>query len=183
MVSPETATLEALSDRIRHLAHIDDAEPDRQLALVDRVDLRRGSVTISLSATRLSAELGLVPDELAPSLVRFEARFDLRRRGVETRIVTGATVPVTDPALLHPLAAARGWATAHRAGTSLTELSKRSGRSVPYIRDHLSLAFLSPRLQSAIADGRQPAELTVKRLLRLGIPFDWDDQHRLFGTC
>jgi site-specific DNA recombinase len=52
---------------------------------------------------------------------------------------------------------------------------------VPRLRKRLALAFLSPALQSAIADGRHPPGLTLNRLLSRGIPDDWAEQDRRFG--
>jgi site-specific DNA recombinase len=44
------------------------------------------------------------------------------------------------------------------------------------------LAFLAPDITRAIADGRQPAELTPKYLMRIGeLPFGWQDQRELLG--
>jgi hypothetical protein len=45
-------------------------------------------------------------------------------------------------------------------------------------RDVLCLAFLAPELPKAILEGRQPTELTAKRLISsaLKIPLLWADQ-------
>lgn len=45
----------------------------------------------------------------------------------------------------------------------------------------LRLAFLSPKLTEAILDGRQPADLELKGLLR-GLPLNWEEQHQLVGV-
>jgi site-specific DNA recombinase len=42
------------------------------------------------------------------------------------------------------------------------------------------LGFLAPDIIEAILSNRQPVQLTVDRL-RDPIPFDWDEQRRLFG--
>lgn len=44
------------------------------------------------------------------------------------------------------------------------------------------LAFLAPDIIEAILAGRQPIELTAKRLKRIGsLPMDWDSQRRVLG--
>ena len=42
------------------------------------------------------------------------------------------------------------------------------------------LGFLAPDIIEAILSNRQPVQLTVDRP-RGPIPFDWDEQRRLFG--
>ena len=82
----------------------------------------------------------------------------------------------------HALAEAHAWARDLRSGTSLTDIAKKTGRSEPYIRTRIPLAFLSPRIQAAILDGKQPEDLSVAKLLREGIPMDWTEQGRLFAV-
>jgi hypothetical protein len=67
-----------------------------------------------------------------------------------------------------------------RTGKSLTAIARETGRSEPYIRTRIPLAFLAPKLQAAILDGLQPAHVSVAQLLRDGIPMDWNEQARLF---
>jgi site-specific DNA recombinase len=44
------------------------------------------------------------------------------------------------------------------------------------------LAFLAPEIVEAIAEGRQPPELSTELLTkRLRLPLDWDDQKRLLN--
>jgi len=50
----------------------------------------------------------------------------------------------------------------------------RGGRWFP-------LAFVSPRIVSALLDGAAPADLTVATLAR-GLPCSWAEQERRVGT-
>ena len=117
---------------------------------------------------------------LSDQLTRINCAFVLRRRGVETRIIAGETVPAPDQVMQRTLAEAHLWARARRRGTSLTEIARETGRSEPYIRTRIPLAFLAPKLQAAILDGRQPAHLSVAQLIREDIPLDWTEQARIF---
>ena len=45
------------------------------------------------------------------------------------------------------------------------------------------LAFLAPDIQKRILEGRQPAEMTLDRLLHGRIPTSWADQRSLFGIA
>jgi site-specific DNA recombinase len=78
------------------------------------------------------------------------------------------------------LAEAHLWARLLRGGTSLTEVARKTGQPEPYIHSRIPLAFLAPKLQAAILDGRQPPDLSVAKLLRDGIPMDWTEQAQVF---
>ena len=91
-----------------------------------------------------------------------------------------AVIPAPDQVLQRTLAEAHLWARALRRGTSLTEIARETGRSEPYIRTRIPLAFLAPKLQAAILDGRQPVHLSVAQLIRADIPMGWNEQARLF---
>jgi site-specific DNA recombinase len=181
------------------------AEPDangaaalhrQALALVDRLDsdpnligkiivsgaLSQGRLMLRLDPAVIASELHISAGALATGLLTLSQSFALRRRGIETKIIAGETIPAPDPVLQFTLAEAHAWARALRAGTSLTEIARKTGHSEPYIRTRIPLAFLAPRIQAAILDGRQPADLSVVQLLRDGIPMDWTEQARLFAV-
>ncbi len=130
----------------------------------------------------IAAALEVPVAKLSDCLLRFSCTFALRRRGVETRIIAGEAIPATDEVLQRTLAEAHLWARALRGCTSLTEIARETGRSEPYIRTRIPLAFLAPKLQAAILEGRQPVHLSVAQLLRDDIPMDWNQQARLFQT-
>ena len=50
-----------------------------------------------------------------------------------------------------------------------------------HIRLLLLLAFLSPRIVSALLDGTAPANLTITTLAR-ALPWSWAEQERHLGT-
>ncbi|MBC7520919.1 MAG: hypothetical protein H7268_07480 [Sandarakinorhabdus sp.] len=51
-----------------------------------------------------------------------------------------------------------------------------------YPRRLVRLAFLAPELQAAILDGRQPAGLTLDRLIRTPLACSWDAQMAAFAA-
>ena len=133
-----------------------------------------------LDAKALASELNVGATEIAPELLAFEVPFTLRRRGVEMKIVAATAAAIPDPTLLQSLFKAHDWARDLREGRGITEIAQASGHSESLIRTRAQLAFLSPRMQQAILDGTQPAELTLKQILRGPIPLDWDLQERLY---
>ena len=155
-------------------------EPDLLPSLIERATLSRDSIGIKLKPAVLTQALAVDADSLSPALLAFQHQITLRRRGVELRIIAGACEPAPDEVLIRVVAEARTWAKALKSGIPLATLAKTTGRSEPYIRVRLALAFLSPKLQIAILDGRQRPDLTVAHLISQDIPLDWAGQERQF---
>jgi site-specific DNA recombinase len=165
-----------------------DAQPDEILASVlHRVELRETSVRLTLCLSPLqSKKADSSHPTPAPSLSR-ELPIRLRRRGVEMRLVIesqGASHSRQDPVLLKAVARAYRWfqALSTNQVKSIAELAAGEGVNERYIRSLIHLAFLAPEAVEAIAQGKQPAELTTKALLtRIDLPPDWRDQMHALG--
>lgn len=149
--------------------------------LVATIALQQGAIEIALSPEPVAAALGIPVTDLAPNLLNLTAAFARKRRGVETRLISGQTAPHPDATLLRLLAKAHRWARELRDGASLTEIAQREGHSESYIRTRAPLAFLSPKIQVAILAGNQPPDLSLERIVRSGIPFNWVEQEAKFG--
>ena len=183
LAQPDASRAEVMARRAMDLTDRIEADPDLLGHLLCTGNLARGLINVSLKASVIANALNVDPSDLATDLTRVHEPFHLRRRGIETRIIAGDTRPAPDPVLQRTLAESHAWARDLRAGTSLTEIVRETGYSEPYIRSRISLAFLAPHLQTAILDGRQPADLSVARLIRDGIPMDWNEQARLFSLA
>jgi hypothetical protein len=68
-----------------------------------------------------------------------------------------------------------------RNGRPIGEIAAGTGHAESYIRTRSQLAFLSPEIQGAILEGRQPTNLTLERIIRKPVPLDWVAQARLYG--
>lgn len=143
--------------------------------------LAGGKIQLQLDAAAVALALDVSKVLLSDRLLQASCPFALRRRGVETRIIAGETIPAPDRVLQRTLAQAHVWARELRAGTSLIEIAHRTGHSTPYLRTRLPLAFLAPRVQAMILDGRQPADLCVAQIIREDLSMDWGEQARMFG--
>jgi DNA invertase Pin-like site-specific DNA recombinase len=169
------AQARALAARLR------GGEAELLASLVAEGQLETGLITIDLEVKQLAEALGLEASLLAPALSQVTATLEIRRRGVEARIVAGKTHPAADLTLLRGLAKGHRWAAALQSGRSLSEVARQERVTEAYIRPRVRLAFLSPRIQSAILEGRQPVDLTLERLVRLRLPLAWPAQERLLG--
>ena len=92
---------------------------------------------------------------------------------------------VIDPqmraALLAAMSKARAWIDDLLAGQagSFAEIARREQKGERHIRLLAPLAFVSPKIISAITAGNAPASLTVSALAR-SLPHLWSDQEQLF---
>jgi site-specific DNA recombinase len=81
--------------------------------------------------------------------------------------------------LLLTIAKARNWIDdlVHGRVASFAVIARREGRAERHIRLLAPLAFLSPRIVSALLDGTAPADLTLTKLAR-ALPHSWVEQER-----
>jgi hypothetical protein len=63
------------------------------------------------------------------------------------------------------------------------DVAREEHVSAAYIYSVLRLASLAPDIVSAIVNGRNPPQLTAKKLMRLSphLPVDWAEQRKLVG--
>jgi site-specific DNA recombinase len=90
--------------------------------------------------------------------------------------------PSRRDALLMAIAKARHWADelAHGRVGSVAVLARREGKVEQHIRRLAPLAFVSPRIVSALLEGTAPAGLTATALAR-ALPWSWAEQERRLG--
>ena len=182
LAQPDASRADAVANRGVALANRfrDDGDP-LCFDVITSVVLQQGVIEIILSEGPLAATFGVAVGDLAPDLCRISIAFGRKRRGIEPRIVSGQTEASPDATLLRLLAKAHRWCREMRQGTSLTEIARREGHSESYIRTRAPLAFLSPKIQAAIVAGTQPADLSLERFVRNGIPLDWVEQEATYG--
>jgi site-specific DNA recombinase len=92
--------------------------------------------------------------------------------------------PETIEALLTAIAKARAWMSDLAEGrvASFEAIAQRENRVERHIRYLAPLAFVSPRIIEAIANGNAPADLTVSTLART-LPHSWAEQERKLGVA
>jgi site-specific DNA recombinase len=85
-------------------------------------------------------------------------------------------------ALLGAIAKARRWINDLRQGriASFEDIAKQEGQGERHIRLLAPLAFISPRIISAIVEGTAPAGVTVTGLAR-ALPYSWAEQDHSVG--
>jgi site-specific DNA recombinase len=84
--------------------------------------------------------------------------------------------------LLMAIAKARQWIDdlAHGRAASFAVIARRERKVERHIRLLAALAFVSPRIVSALLEGCAPVDLTLTKFVR-ALPWSWADQERRFG--
>ncbi|MEQ9586826.1 MAG: recombinase family protein [Parvibaculaceae bacterium] len=164
------------TDRIPQLLSAAEGWKEASLELVERIELSKDEIAISLSLPGPEGET-----------LRFTVPTRIRRRGVEMKLVleNGSTTNAKpDPALIKAVARGHRWfedLATGRVGT-LNEIAEREGVGHRYVRQIVSLAFLSPDVTEAILEGTQPVHITAESLTkRTEIPSSWSEQREMLG--
>jgi site-specific DNA recombinase len=149
--------------------------------LVKRVELRKNGIKISMNLESL-----LPPTARRAPLLTFTrfAPLQMKRRGVAMRLVIGGGVSTqkTAPTLLKVIARGHRWFNELVSGRGTREIAVRERVTERFVRRLIHLAFLSPALVQAIAEGRHPADLTGEALSRsIDIPPEWTRQKAALG--
>lgn len=154
--------------------------------LIERTDISRDGIRVTV---KLPISPGEEPKNVPPGHIAL-AKFvpmQMKRRGVEMRMVLegGAAPARVDLPLLKAVARARRWSQDLISGRvqSVSELARREGLDRRSVHRLLRLGFLSPRIVEAIAEGRQPPDLTVIGLVRrIDLPLLWRAQEQALGV-
>jgi len=97
------------------------------------------------------------------------------------KIILGEIEADPDQTLIRALAKVHSWMQEIRKGVSAAAIGRRHGWTDAPVRQRLKLALLSPKITKAILQGKQPVEMTLKKLLATPIPYDWDQQWKILG--
>ena len=177
---------------------------------ISRIDLSPGKLTFDISPNGFAKEVGIESETVrdqdmfagqhvvsAPSANDPQSQMEtacsievpvvLKRRGVESHLILAATSEPDgeiDNLLLRTVAKAHAWfeELKNDRQASVKIIAARESLPASEVSRRLPLAFLSPKIVSSILRGKQPIELTTKRLTRLGeLPIDWNEQAEVLG--
>jgi len=159
---------------------IDTLDVMQTLELIAHVDLSAVVLIIKLSHEALVNHLGIHPDDLDHEYLSFEQPVTFQRRSNGTKMVWADYKNEPNHALIRAIVQARSWVEKLKAGKSVTDITKSEGISEGRLWKRIRLAFLSPKLVTAILDGTTGQELTIKKLSARDIPLNWEEQHARF---
>ncbi len=153
-----------------------------RLALIERVDLQLGSLTVRLDKARLADRLGCLPEQINPVELIIESPFRMRRRGVELKLHLGEAPAEIDRTLVQNIIKGCSWLAMVIAGKTFSEIADIEGVSKRRIQDVTNLALLAPDVLDVIASGEQPDGLTTDYLIKTRFSAVWSEQREQFAS-
>jgi site-specific DNA recombinase len=199
---PDGAKQKCLISRGRQIAEgLPTMAPDQTRAmlmvLISRIDLKPDRVEIKLRRHSLVELLhaqstapttqGRKSDKESEHILTLEVKARLQRVGREMRMLVenGDDQTLADPGLLRIIARAHDIQVRLMQSTDLPlHVIASQERVTPgYVSRLLRLPLLAPDIVTAIVNGKNPPQLTAKKLMRLAleIPIDWTEQRELLG--
>ena len=193
----DAASQQAMLSTAAQLAHRWSALPPIELralarSVIEQVTVGDNEIMLRLdrhkilSCLTVDAPPGQQRTEtpVEPVVLTIEAR--LRRAGKGTRLVIGDGTAFAIDAGLSRLI---GQAIATRqdlltnGDDSIDAMAKRLGVRGDHLTTLVRLSYLAPEIAGAILAGRQPVELSAKRLMALAkdLPNDWRQQRKYLG--
>ncbi len=159
-------------------------EDNRSMALklVDRIDIAPGSLRLRFDPEALASAIDVDPDNLDSERLTHSFPFQIRKRGVETRIILADASPETDETLIRNIAKAHAWFERIKSGETFAEIAASEGTSKRRVQQVIGLAFLAPDIVRDVLDGKQSLGFTSEWCLRHDLPSDWAAQRQLLAT-
>jgi site-specific DNA recombinase len=131
-------------------------------------------------------ETSLTKSNDASDLISLTTEVKKARAGGQVHlIVSPGSLPIEarpNPSLVKAIARAYSWSEQLLNGQMLDQnsIAQQTGLHDRYVCRVLRCAFLAPDIVEAILEGRQPPDLTFKKLCN-NIPMNWADQRKQFG--
>ncbi|WP_235857915.1 recombinase family protein [Marimonas lutisalis] len=159
-----------------------EADGPALLDLVDKINIAPGYMRLRLDASTLAEMINADPDDLDDGILLHNMPFQLRKRGVETKIILTDVQADTDETLIRNIARAHIWFERIKAGETFSEIANKEDTSKRRIQHLIGLAFLAPDIVRDVLDGKQPVGFTTEWCLRHDLPSDWAKQRLLLKT-
>ena len=162
------------------LRALEQLSMEQVLGLIAHVDLSAAVLIIKLNHEALVNHLSINQDDLDHEYLSFEQPVTFQRRSNGTKMVWATYKSEPNHALIRAIVQARSWVEKLKAGKSVTDITASEGISEGRLSKRIRLAFLSPKLVTAILAGTTGQELTIKKLSSKDIPLNWEEQHARF---
>lgn len=152
------------------------------LNLIHAIKIKSGGLRVTLDTGEISNTLSVKKDRIAPNALTITSPFQIRKRGVETKLVLGAASAELDETLIQNLAKAHRWFEQVKSGQTLSEVAKANDTTSRRIQQIIELALLAPDITKMVLDGKQPLGFTSEWCKRHQLPSNWQDQRAIIAA-
>jgi hypothetical protein len=135
---------------------------------------------IELDIDKVSSLIKTEISKLDLELLRIEEPVTLRKRTNGTKLTWVGYKGEPNHALIRAIVTAQAWVEEIKAGRSMSDIMQAQQVPEGMIWKRIRLAFLSPRIIRAIAQGKTNRDLTIKILTQHHLPREWSEQETLF---
>ena len=140
---------------------------------------------IVLNSDRISIQINASPFRETSGPIKIEVPMEMRRRGIESKIILSPNnTSSPDEKLINLIADTQHWFEQLTSGIAISvrEIANHNGIDESDVSRFLPLAFLAPKIVEIILAGKQPPELTVEKLKRIkSLPVSWKEQYQKLG--
>jgi hypothetical protein len=165
------------------------------IEIVESIEVQRDHVGIVLRSDALrpmieidepKRQKSVQAEQLEPTFT-LDLAVNFKRRGVEIKLIVTderERPSAPDPHVITAVAQGRYWSVQIMGGEvkSVRKLAEYHGINQGDVSRILPLGFLAPDIVETILAGRQPADLTAKRLKRIrDLPVSWAEQRKVLG--
>ncbi|APE44410.1 resolvase [Sulfitobacter alexandrii] len=177
----------ATADQVRRVdaalsGALETVSEPQLLKLVERVVVSPGEMLVQISPDEIASCIGSETDNVDPDCLSIRVTFQLRKRGVETKIILADQSGSRDVVLIRNVVRAHAWYERIKSGETFAAIAKTDGTSKRRIQQMIGLAFLAPDIVRDVLDGRQPIGFTSDWYLRHDLPMAWEEQRALLAT-
>jgi len=181
-IAPNATAME-IADARDDLQRISaDKDARTWLQFVERIDLTPGAMSIVVDPTQIAALVGCAQADVEPEALTITTPFQLRKRGVETKLIFADTPGRRDETLINNIAKAHQWFEQIKSGKTFAQIAADDQTSKRRIQQMIDLAFLAPDVIRDVLNGTQPFGFTSDWCLRHVIPTNWAEQRALIAT-
>ena len=159
---------------------LEQLDTKAMLDLITRVDLCETKASIQLEVEKVAALIQVDRNKLDLELSRIEEPVTLCKRTNGTKLTWVGYKGEPNHALIRAIVTAQAWAEEIKAGQSVSDIMQAHNIPEGMIWKRIRLAFLSPEVLKAIAQGKTNRDLTIKILTQRELPLDWSKQEALF---
>ncbi len=156
--------------------------PSSWLELIARIDLKVGELIICLDQKKIATFLKRDSDRQIQDPLTFKAPFQIRKRGVETKLIFADAPSARDEKLVKNIAKAHHWFEQIKAGKTFSQIAASDQTSKRRIQQMIELAFLAPDIIRDVMEGTQPFGFTSDWCKHHSLPVSWTEQRTLIAT-
>ena len=177
------ATADRIAQVAEKLSNVAGKESARlTLELIARIDIAPDKIELHLDAHAIVEAINADAAALATNALTASFPFQLRKRGVETKIILADSPARTDETLIRNIAQAHAWFERIKVGDTFAQIAKTEATSKRRIQQMIALAFLAPDTVRDVLNGNQPIGFTSDWCKNHELPGNWSEQRRILAT-